>query len=178
MLKSSAHQSSGARRVLGVRWDISTDQFVMSLEDLTSTATDLEPTKRSVVSLEAKLYDPLSFPSAVVIQFKIFLQALCKIKLPWDDPLAGDLLEKWQCLLQSLIKCQQIIQIPRCYPIPVQEQPGTHKLCGFCDASLRAYAEVMYLVVESEAGYHVDFVASKTQVSPLTQQTIPGLELL
>ena len=37
---------------------------------------------------------------------------------------------------------------------------------------------VVYLVVESEDGSHVDFVAAKAQVSPLKQQTIPTLELL
>ena len=109
ILKSSTHQRSGVSRVLGFQWDISTDQFVMSLEDLTSMATDLELTKRSVVCLVGKFYDPLGFPSPVLIQLKIFLQELCKMKLPWDDPLAGDLLAVWQCLLQSLIKCQQTI---------------------------------------------------------------------
>lgn len=42
----------------------------------------------------------------------------------------------------------------------------------------RAYAAVVYLVIESEANREVKFVASKTRVAPLQTQTIPRLELL
>ena len=51
-------------------------------------------------------------------------------------------------------------------------------LCGYCDASLSAYAAVIYLLIESESGSYMHFVASKTRVSPLKRQTIPRLELL
>ena len=177
-LGSSNDQHFGERRVLGVRWDVSSDEFVMSLEDIKSAATDAKPTKRAIVSLVGKIYDPLGFLSPVVICFKIFLQELCKAQLSWDDPLTGELLAKWHSLLQSLIECQQTIRISRCYANPAQEQLNSYELCGFCDASLKAYAAVVYLLREDEAGRHVEFVASKTRVSPLKQQTIPRLELL
>ena len=51
-------------------------------------------------------------------------------------------------------------------------------VCGFSDASLKAYAAVVYLRIESETGVQVSLVASKTRVSPLKQQSIPRLELL
>ena len=51
-------------------------------------------------------------------------------------------------------------------------------LWQFCNASLRAYAAVTYLVIESKTGPHVEFTASKTRVSPLKQQTIARLEML
>ena len=51
-------------------------------------------------------------------------------------------------------------------------------LCGFCDASLKAYAAMIYLVIETPDGRHVRFVASKTRVSPLKTQNISWLELL
>ncbi len=41
---------SGERKVLGIRWDITTDQFVMTLEDIASAAAELEPTKRAIVT--------------------------------------------------------------------------------------------------------------------------------
>ena len=50
--------------------------------------------------------------------------------------------------------------------------------CGFCDASCKAYAAVVYLLLETSAGCKVQFVASKTRVAPLKSQTIPRLELL
>ena len=60
----------------------------------------------------------------------------------------------------------------------VPRKPSGYELCGFCDASLKAYAAVVYLQREGETGCNVDFVASKRQVAPLKRQTIPRLEPL
>lgn len=46
----------GERKVLGVQWDLATDQLVMSLEQIASAASELEPTKRSIVSLVGRIY--------------------------------------------------------------------------------------------------------------------------
>ena len=48
---------------------------------LALAATSLEPTKRSVVSLVGRFYDPLEFLAPVVICFKMFIQELCEAKL-------------------------------------------------------------------------------------------------
>ena len=97
------------------------------------------PTKRAIVSLVGKFYDPLG---PVVINFKIFLQKLCEAKLGWDQPLVGKLLEKWRSLSFSLHESQPFM-IPRCYLIGVAEQDVSFSLCGFCDSSLKAYAAVI-----------------------------------
>ena len=54
----------------------------------------------------------------------------------------------------------------------------SRSLCGFCDASNKAYAAVVYLVSVTHSATDVSFVAAKTRVSPLRPQTIPRLELL
>ena len=54
----------------------------------------------------------------------------------------------------------------------------SYLLCGFCDASLHAYADVVNLLVRTETECHIKFVTSKTRVSPTSNQTIPRLELL
>lgn len=173
----SQNTQPGERKVLGIRWDVSVDQFVMSLEDIGSLARELDPTKRAIVSLVGKFYDPLGFLSPVVISFKIFLQELCEAKLGWDQTLTGRLLEKWRYLSSSLCEGQRF-SMPRCYIDGIQDQNTTYTLCGFCDSSLKAYAAVIYLVIETPEGRYSRFVASKTRVSPLKAQTIPRLELL
>ena len=80
--------------MLGVQWDISSDEFVMSLKGIVSTAVELEPTKRVIMSLMGKFYDLLGFLSPVVIRFKVFLQELYEAQLDWDDLLTGDLLAR------------------------------------------------------------------------------------
>ena len=72
-LGSSQEQHSEERKVLSIRWDVSSDQFVMSLEDIVSEATELVTMKRAIVSPVGKFYNPLGLLSQFVVQFKIFL---------------------------------------------------------------------------------------------------------
>ena len=68
------------------------------------------------------------------------------------------------------------ISIPRCYFNSVEL--CTCSLQGFCDASIGAYAAVVYLKIIAGTEVSVKFVASMTRVSPVNKQTIPRLELL
>ena len=52
------------------------------------------------------------------------------------------------------------------------------KLVGFCDASIKAYAAVIYLQCSNGISKRMTFVASKTRVAPTKRQTVPRLELL
>ena len=52
------------------------------------------------------------------------------------------------------------------------------RLAGFCDASTKAYAAVVYLKLEFESQTVVRFLAAKTRVCPLKSISIPRLELL
>ncbi len=51
-----------------------------------SVAVELEPIKRSIVSLVGRFYDPMVL-SPIVVRYKIFLQELCEAKLEWNEPL-------------------------------------------------------------------------------------------
>ena len=161
------------RRPEGIGSAVS-DQFVVNLNEISSIARGLEPTKRSIVSLVGRFY---GFLAPVVIHFKMFFQELCEVKLDWDQPLTGKLLERWKLLKSGLGEGQTIL-IPRCYFSDALEQLISCTLCGFCDASsLKAYAGVVYLLLETTTSLSVKFIAAKTRVAPLQKQTIPRLEL-
>ena len=81
------------QKVLGIRWNMSTDQLVINLNDIASVATSLSPTKRNIVSLVGRFYDPLGYLTPVVIQFKLFLRELCEAKIDWDQLLSGKLMD-------------------------------------------------------------------------------------
>lgn len=68
--------------------------------------------------------------------------------------------------------------MPRCYFFGVARQVQSTSLQGFCDASVNAYAAVVYLKIETADETYLKFVTSKTRVAPLVEQTIPRLELL
>ena len=79
---------SGEQKILGVRWNPSSDRLCLNLEDIAHLVTDLEPTKRHVISLVGRFYDPMGFLSPVVIKFKMLFQVLCEGNYDWLGPIA------------------------------------------------------------------------------------------
>ena len=144
------------------------DPTVVFSQDLLNS-----PTKRAVVSALSRFYDPFGILSPVIITFKVFLQELTKSKIDWNQPLTGSPLEKWKLLVSGL--CNGLpITITRVY-FNSETQPDSYHLCGFCDASVLAFAAVVYLVITSGTKHVVKFVTSKTRVAPPITQTIPRL---
>ena len=64
---SSTEQPNGTEehKVLGVCWNIRSDQLVFQLSTIGEAAVTLGPTKRRVISLIGSFYDPLGFLSPV-----------------------------------------------------------------------------------------------------------------
>ena len=83
----------GEQKILGVRWSYSNDCLVFDLSDLASHASNLDPTKRSIVGVASRVYDPMGFVSLVTISFKVTFQELCQAKLDWEKPPTPDLLD-------------------------------------------------------------------------------------
>ena len=147
------------------------------VDDLADRAQTVEATKRNVISVTSKIYDPMGFISPLSINFKLLFQELCEAKGDWDHPLEGTLKRTWQKLVDNLQEVHPVV-IPRCYLTGIQEQVVSYELHGFCDASIKAYAAVVYLRIITPTTRYVRLVTSKARVAPLTKQTIPRLELL
>ena len=163
-------------KVLGIKWRPMDDQLVGDLSTLLSIISETKPTKRNIIGLSARIYDPLGFLSPVMIHFKMMFQDMCAARLDWDENLAGELLMKWECLLSSLRKSLTFC-VPRCYFHGISK-PTACSLIGFCDASRRAYAAVVFLKIRTADDCTAQFVVSRTRVAPLSEQSIPRLELL
>ena len=104
-------------------------------------------------------------------------QIVCCDKVDWDEELRGDLGERFNSFVSDL-KHLSDIRIPRCY-FNVSRKPRKIQLHGFSDASQQAFAAVVYMRSTYEDGcIAVNFVASKTKVTPTKKQSIPRLELL
>ena len=93
--------------------------------------------------------------------------------LDWDQRLSGQTLQMWLQLSSGLHGTNPIC-IPWCYLEEISEPINSYQLCGFCDASLKAYAAVVYLLIDTPLGRYGRILASKTRVSPLKTR----LELL
>lgn len=176
-LGSNPGPRAGERKILGVRWEPNSDQLTFDVAEIAQLAGTLEPTKRNVVSTIGRFYDPLGFLSPLIIKFKVLFQKLCESKVGWDQVLTGELVQEWKTLITDLQE-NQPISIPRSYLANVDGEIASYELYGFCDASVKAYAAVVHLVLKTEEKTFVRFVVAKTRVAPLQAQTIPRLELL
>ena len=170
-------EKQGIHKILGVQWDVAEDEFRFDVTEVATTLQESSPTKRSVVKVTAKFFDPLGVMTPVTVLFKLFCKELCEEKVGWDDPLSGRLLEKWNHL-SSQLEDPNVITIPRCLLTTLSQPIRSAKLIGFCDASTKAYACVVYLRLESEISTKIQFIAAKSRVAPSTGTTIPRMELL
>ena len=171
-------EGPGTSKVLGILWDVAKDALRLDVGDVMAYATgESEPTKRSVASLSARFFDPLGVIAPVTVLFKIFCQTLCEARLKWDEPLSGSHLETWTQLL-SMVSNAKTITVPRCLYDKANLSLKSARLIGFCDASAKAYAAVVYMRLEDESSVDVKFIAAKTRVAPVGGMTIPRLELL
>ncbi|XP_055941831.1 uncharacterized protein LOC129971877 [Argiope bruennichi] len=157
-------------KTLGIAWKAKTDCFTFKV-DLQHNA---HPTKRSVLSLIARLFDPLGLLGPVITKAKIFMQQLWLLKIDWGEMLPEKEASEWQEFVTSLRNLNDI-NIERCIVIPNAE---VNELHGFCDASEKAYGAAIYArTVDSACEVKVKLIASKSRVSPIKQVTIPRLEL-
>ena len=165
--------TDGYSKTLGIEWNVTADQFHVSIGDTTPLTT---MTKRAIVSDVAKVFDALGFLSPATIKMKILLQRLWELKLEWDQPVPKEIEDVWSQWRRELPSLTTL-PIPRCYR--PQGFPVTSlQLHGFSDASEEAYAGVVYLrLANSDGGVHTTLVLSKTKVSPIKRLSIPRLEL-
>lgn len=156
--------------ILGLHWSPTSDCFTYSL----NFYTDSRPTKRSVLSFIAKIYDPCGFLAPCIMSAKCFMQLLWTTGLSWDEPLPTDLVQKWNLFVtnaQDLTK----VSIPRSFQF---SHSSTIELHGFSDASESGYAAVIYFRCQLPNNEIVIRpVMAKTRVAPLKRVTLPRLEL-
>ena len=71
-IKETDIESKGTK-VLGLNWDVNNDVFEFKMSQLVNHATELQPTKRNILRVVAKIFDPQGFISPVTTQLKVFL---------------------------------------------------------------------------------------------------------
>ncbi|GFW30223.1 integrase catalytic domain-containing protein [Trichonephila clavipes] len=162
-------------KTLGISWKPFEDCFVFKV----SVSAKHIYTKREVLSVIAKLYDPLGFLGPVIAKAKVFLQQLWQCKLDWDDVLPNSIANEWREFVTTL-KCIKEVKINR---FIMADNNVRIVLQGFADASeaaypVAAYGAVVYLQCFLHNGVaKVSILASKSRVAPIRVIFIPRLEL-
>ena len=116
--------------VLGLFWDPETDSFIFKV----SPSPVEIATKRVVLSLISKLYDPIGWLAPVIVVAKLLMQELWLRKLDWDEKLPDDLQGQWFDYHNTLDNLESL-KVPRWTG---QLQTLNIELHGFSDASSKA----------------------------------------
>ena len=130
------------RKVLGLQWNLKTDEFVFEFSNIIEHAQTLKLTKRNILKNGGIFFDPLGFFSPLTLKPKLLFQEACSNKLGWDSEISvGQIFEKWGSFLRELKLLSQV-HIPRhvlcCHRRSVQ-------LHGFCDSSAKAFSAAVYI---------------------------------
>ncbi|XP_026745831.1 uncharacterized protein LOC113507176 [Trichoplusia ni] len=158
-------------KLLGLGWHASSDELMFLVD---STISHTNSTKRDLLSVIAKIFDPLGLLSPLVITMKMLLQRMWLDKLSWDEPLSPELSAPWQAIVRKLPLINDF-RFPR---IVVCESYTQLELHIFTDASERAYGACAYVRSANDEGKcMVRLLMAKSRVAPIKPTTIPRLEL-
>lgn len=165
------------KTVLGLLWQVQQDtlscDFRFNLTDFTDNLT-----KRQMLSLANRVFDPVGFTVPVMLEPKILLQQTWDRNVKWDEPLPEDLMKRARLWVDQL-ELLKLCRIPRwILPNRSEINEGT-SLHVFCDASADAFAGCIFIRSKDSVEIAVRLVLGKGKVTPLKRKlTIPKLELL
>ena len=157
-------------KTLGVSYDPTADVFSFPALQVESTLW----TKRKVLKLFPRLYEPLGLLLPFVIRARIFFSSIAHKEQGWDKRLPPS--KEWERWVAELEELDQV-RFPRCLKAASPREVQLHL---FADASQRAYAAAAYVVCLYEEGRQPTavLVAARAHVAPSRGASIPRLELM
>ncbi|XP_054259816.1 uncharacterized protein LOC128984510 [Macrosteles quadrilineatus] len=156
-------------KVLGLKWNQNTDEFTYEVP-IQKTL----PTKRGILSMISRIFDPLGLVTPVVLWAKCMMQQIWFLGLDWDEILPDDLFTQSKNFFHDLPLLSKL-RIPR--NVLPQNSTGA-QLHGFSDASEVGYGCSVYLrVVTSDGSVMTNLLMAKSKIAPLKKISIPKLEL-
>lgn len=161
---------TGDTKTLGLTWSPLRDVFKFSIHKFSQ---EVEPTKRSILSFAARLFDPLGLICPLVTLAKILIQKLWSLKIGWDEKIPPETFKRWESVVSSFQELDTL-NIPRHVGT---NRRGTYQIHGFADASEDAYGCCLYVRTVDSHGVKTTLLTAKSRVSPINRICIPRLEL-
>ncbi|CAH2085266.1 unnamed protein product [Euphydryas editha] len=161
--------------VLGLVWDTCSDELYCNTNSLPELKETKAITKRNLLSLTQRIFDPIGILCPVTLVPKIILQETWRRDISWDEPLPTDLEQSFRAWYKHLT-CLSQCRIPRRLTLDMLTECGL-SLHLFTDASQLAIAACIFLRSERQGKVHVQLISAKSRVAPPKGSTIPRLEL-
>ena len=158
---------------LGTQWDVETETFSFRVKEKL-----IPDTRRGMLSLIPRFYNPLEFAAALILPAKVLLQELCRLDFGWDETVPNETLVKWRAWVDDLPKFK-LASWPRC--LKPEEFGVLHSIQPhlFSDASEDGYGAASYLrLVDDKRRIHCGLLMGKSRVAPLKTITVPRMELI
>ena len=163
--------SNVENRVLGMTWNIETDLFRFEVR-----VEDKPLTRRFILSVTNRLFDPLGLVAPVVVEARLIFREICKQKIGWDETLPASFVSRWNSWTNTLEGLNEIT-IPRCFK-SLNEKIKNLQLHVFSDASILARGAICYLRIEYENDLvNCSIVMAKAYLATSENMTIPRMEL-
>ncbi|XP_063924137.1 uncharacterized protein LOC135138171 isoform X1 [Zophobas morio] len=163
----------GESKTLGLYWNCKQDSLRYNINCDYRSHENF--TKRKILSIVSKIFDPLNLVGPVSVKAKLIIQKLWELKLGWDETIPSETMTIWLQLLKELPilnSCLTQRSVIDKYPYCLIE------IHGFCDASQRAYGASHYVrTIAADGTISCNLLCSKSRVAPLRTITIPRLEL-
>ena len=155
-------------KVLGMLWDTNSDKLAVTVPNAGTPTT-----RRELISVISKVFDPLGVLSPWVIRGKILFQSTWQgsKSAAWDDRLSDEVQEAVNTWWRHSSDLET--WFPRSISVSVTSTDIQFHV--FCDASIKAYCAAVY----SCHGGESTLVIAKSRLAPLSPSlTIPRLELM
>uniref|UniRef100_A0A1B0EXY1 DUF5641 domain-containing protein n=1 Tax=Lutzomyia longipalpis TaxID=7200 RepID=A0A1B0EXY1_LUTLO len=150
-------------KTLGMSWCLQTDMFQYTVNEFHGPAT-----KRNMLSILGKIYDPMGLVCPITTVAKCILQDVWKLSMDWDTEIDGDLEKRWKEFMNTLPSMEDL-RIPR-WISNISEVVHQELHC-FGDASKRAHGACIYLVTQDAAGNRCSrLYAAKSKINPISYE--------
>lgn len=161
------------QKALGVHWSSQVDDLHISTPSDQPAST---VTKRQLVSVMARVFDPLGWFSPAIMTLRMIVQEAWTLKVGWDKELPQAIFLVWTGWLQEMPLLTDF-PIHRPYR-QLGKRAKSREIHGFCDASEGGFGGVVYLrSLYEDNTITMDLIVAKGRVAPLKALTIPRLEL-
>ena len=162
------------RKMLGVVWAPADDTLRFDPSCLVIMGDNMRPTKRNLLRISARIFDPLGLLTPFTVRTKMLLKQLWIRGKGWDDPMPDDLQKLWLVWNEELKQLEKI-RIPRTYD---SDDIDSFEIHTFCDASQEAYAAAVYLRPNGEHPRQSRLMISKSRLAPTKPMCLARLELM